>query len=49
MKLIYDFIKLWIYWGDWKEAWQDAKFKNNKKIQKDLTEMLMKQNTSGFI
>ena len=36
MKFIYDFIRLWIYWGDYKEAWQTAKFMNDKKIQKEL-------------
>ena len=42
MKFIYDFIRLWIYWGDYKEAWQDAKFMNDKKIQKELIGILLK-------
>jgi hypothetical protein len=39
IKLIYDFFRLWIKWGDRKEAWQDARFINNKKIQNELKEM----------
>lgn len=39
IKLMYDFFRLWIKWGDRKEAWQDAKFINNKKIQKELSEI----------
>jgi len=38
IKLIYDFFRLWIHWGDRKEAWQDARFINDKKIQKELRE-----------
>ena len=38
VKLIYDFFRLWIKWRDYKEAWEDAKFINDKKIQKDLQE-----------
>ena len=37
-KLIYDFFRLWIKWRDWREAWEDAKFINDKKIQKELEE-----------
>ena len=37
-KLIYDFLRLWIKWRDWREAWEDAKFINDKKIQKELEE-----------
>ena len=37
-KLIYDFFRLWIKWGSVKEAWEDAKFINDKKIQKELEE-----------
>lgn len=37
-KLIYDFFRLWIKWGNVKEAWEDAKFINDKKIQKELEE-----------
>ena len=39
VKLIYDFFRLWIKWGDRKEAWQDARFINDKKIQKELQEL----------
>lgn len=39
LKLIYDFFRLWIKWGDRREAWQDAKFINDKKIQNELKEM----------
>jgi len=38
-KTIYDFFRLWIMWGDRKEAWQDAKFKNNPKFQKEMDVM----------
>jgi site-specific recombinase XerD len=36
IKIIYDFIRFWIKWGDRKEAWEDAKFINDKEIQKEL-------------
>jgi|TARA_R110000868_G_C10406735_1_gene721913 hypothetical protein len=36
IKLIFDFFRLWIKWGDRKEAWEDSKFINDKKIQKEL-------------
>lgn len=39
IKLIYDFFRLWIKWRDRKEAWEDAKFINDKKIQDGLKEM----------
>lgn len=39
IKLIYDFFRLWIKWRDRKEAWEDAKFINDKKIQDELKEM----------
>jgi len=39
IKLFYDFIRLWIKWRDRKEAWEDAKFINDEKIQKELKEM----------
>lgn len=39
LKLIYDFFHLWFKWGDRREAWQDAKFINDKKIQNELKEM----------
>lgn len=37
-KLLYDFFRLCIYYGDRKEAWEDAKFINDKKIQKEMEE-----------
>jgi aspartyl/asparaginyl beta-hydroxylase (cupin superfamily) len=39
IKLIYDFFRLWIKWRDRKEAWEDAKFINDKKIQFELNEV----------
>lgn len=36
IKLIYDFFRLWIMWGDRKEAWQDAKFKNDPEFQEQM-------------
>lgn len=36
MKLLFKFIYLWIYFGCYKEAWNDTKFIFNKKIQKEL-------------
>ena len=36
VKLIYDFFRLWIKWGDRKEAWEDSKFINDKRMQKEL-------------
>ena len=39
IKIIYDFIRFWIKWGDRKEAWEDAKFINDKEIQKELKEI----------
>ena len=38
IKLIYDFFRLWIMWGDRKEAWQDAKFKNDPEFQRMMKE-----------
>ena len=38
IKLMYDFIRLWIMWRDRKEAWQDAKFKNDLKFQEEMKE-----------
>jgi hypothetical protein len=38
IKTIYDFFRLWIHWGDAKEAWQDARFKNNPHFQEQLKE-----------
>ena len=39
LKTIYDFFRLWIMWGDRKEAWQDAKFKNDTGFQKEMNEL----------
>lgn len=39
VKLIYDFFRLWIKHGDRKEAWQDAKFINDEKIQNEMKEL----------
>jgi hypothetical protein len=44
IKLIYDFFRLWIKWGDRKEAWEDSKFINDKKIQKELDDEFEKHN-----
>ena len=30
---------MWIYYGDRKEAWQDARFVHNKKIQKEMKDI----------
>lgn len=38
-KLIYDFFRLLFKWGSVKEAWEDAKFINDKEIQKELEEI----------
>ncbi len=35
-KIIYDFFRLWILWGDRKEAWQDAKFKHDPHFQNEM-------------
>jgi hypothetical protein len=39
LKIIYDFFRLWIMWGDIKEAWQDAKTINDPKSQKEMNEL----------
>ena len=39
IKLIYDFFRLWIKCRDRKESWEDAKFINDKAIQKELKEI----------
>ena len=46
MKRIYNFFKLWIYWGDIREAYRDNKFRYDKKIQQEITELIdrIKQN-----
>jgi hypothetical protein len=38
IKLIIDFFRLWIYWGDRKEAWQDAKMINDITFQEEMKE-----------
>lgn len=40
MKFLYTLIRLWIYWGDFKEALNDTRFKYNKVHQKELSEKL---------
>jgi hypothetical protein len=44
IKLIYDFFRLWVKWGDREEAWEDSKFINDKKIQKELDDEFEKHN-----
>lgn len=39
LKTIYDFFRLWIMWGDRKEAWQDAKTINNPEFQKEMNDL----------
>lgn len=38
IKLIIDFFRLWILWGDRKEAWQDAKINNDPTFQEEMQE-----------
>ncbi len=38
IKIIYDFFRLWIMWGDRKEAWQDAKTNNDPYFQSVMKE-----------
>jgi hypothetical protein len=38
IKLIIDFFRLWILWGDRKEAWQDAKINNDSTFQEEMQE-----------
>ena len=38
IKLIIDFFRLWIHWGDMKEAWADAKMINDPTFQKAMKE-----------
>ena len=38
IRLIYDFFRLWIHWGDRKEAWQDAKMINDITFQEEMQE-----------
>jgi hypothetical protein len=39
IRFIYDFFRLWILWRDRKEAWQDAKFKNDPHFQNELRKL----------
>lgn len=43
VKLIYDFFRLWIKWGDRKEAWEDSKFINDKRMQKELDDIIAEE------
>ena len=36
LKIIYDFFRLWIKWGDRKESWQDSKLINDIKFKEDM-------------
>ena len=38
LKTIYDFFRLWIIWGDRKEAFQDAKIKTDPRFQEEMKE-----------
>ena len=38
LKTIYDFFRLWILWGDRKEAWQDAKLNNDPDFKRTMKE-----------
>jgi hypothetical protein len=38
LKTIYDFFRLWIIWVDRKEAFQDAKIKNDPRFQEEMKE-----------
>jgi len=38
IKIIYDFFRLWIMWGDRKEAWQDANTNNDPHFQSIMKE-----------
>lgn len=37
-KLVYDFIRLWIKYGDRREAWEDSKIINDRTFQRELGE-----------
>jgi len=36
---MYDFFRLWIMWGDRKEAWEDAKTKNDPEFQEQMNRL----------
>lgn len=48
MMFLIDFIGNWIHFRDIKEAWQDAKFKHNKEIQRELLIETMKLDSHIF-
>ena len=33
---VWDFFRLWIQWGDPKEAWQDARTLNSREFQEEM-------------
>jgi hypothetical protein len=39
IRFIYTFFKLWIIWGDRKEAWEDACFIHDDEIQAEMLEI----------
>lgn len=39
IKILYDFLRLWVMWGDRKEAWQDANSINDPNFQEELEEI----------
>ena len=39
IKIIYDFFRLWIMWGDRKEAWEDSKTKNDQEFQEQMNRL----------
>jgi hypothetical protein len=42
IRIIRDFFRLWIHWGDAREAWQDAKYMNDPHWQKEMEEISLK-------
>jgi len=38
IRTIYDFFRLWIMWGDRKEAWQDANIMNDSDFRETMKE-----------
>jgi hypothetical protein len=39
IKLFYDFFRLWIYYGERKEAWEDANTINDEEFQREMKEI----------
>ncbi len=39
IKIIYDFFRLWLMWGNRKEAWQDANYLNDQGFNRELSEI----------